>query len=176
MLDYELIDFLIKLALILNIVALSMSFLDDYLISKLFLRKSPLRKAKIIHFEHYELNRGHRDFSVVEYEDENGATNKVFVRRKKDDKVGAIITVVSNKYISVRPEIYKKMDVEMNVYIIAMLFFIVGPIIYLKSEFAMYLILQEVLIYLLILLSLFWGHIGLYYAEYKIIVHDYFKC
>ena len=168
------LDLPLMFVLIFYIVTLSMSFLEDYLISKLFLRKSPLRKAKIIYFEHYVPIRDHYDFSVVEYEEEKDVIKKVFVRRKKNDKVGDVITVVSNKYISVRPEIYKKMDMRMDVYIIGIIF-MVGSILYLKSDF-MYMTLQEILIYLLVLLAVFWGYIGLYYASYKIIVHDYFKC
>lgn len=175
MLDYELmIDFFIKLSLILDIVAMSISVLDDYIFLKLFLRKSPLRKAKIIDFKHYSSYRTENDFTVAEYEDENGATNKVFVRRKKSDKIGDVITVVSKNDITVRPEIYKKMDVKMGSYIMGIIF-MVGAILYLKSEFAMSMTLQEVLIYLLILLVVFWGTIGLLYASHQITVHDHFK-
>ena len=174
MLDYELmIDFFIKISLILVIVALSMSVLDDYIFFKLFLRKSPIRKAKIIYFEHYSWNRTHFDFAIAEYEDEKNTTNKIFVSRKKNDKIGDVITVVSNKYISVRPEIYKKMETKMGGYIFAIVL-MVGAILYVKSNF-MYMTLQEVLIYLLILIVVFWGYIGLYYADYIVIAHDYFK-
>ena len=173
MLDYDMIDFFIKLFLIWESLAMSMSFLDDYIFLKLFLKKSPLIKAKIIYFKHYSSYRTQLDFAVAEYEDENGATNKVFVRRKKSDKIGDVITVVSNKYITVRPEIYKKMDVKMATYIEGIIL-MMGAILYLKSEFALPMTLQEVLIYLLILLVVFWGTIGLQYVGYGS-AHDYFK-
>ena len=176
MLDYELIiDFFIKISLILDILTMSLSVLEDYIILKLFLRKNPIRKAKIIYFEHYSSYRMEIDFTVAEYEDEKSVINKVFVSRKKSDKIGDVITVVSNKYITVRPEIYKKMNVKMGAYIQGIIF-MVGAILYLNSEFALPMTLQEVLIYLLILLVVFWGYIGLHYVCYQKSIHDYFNC
>lgn len=168
------IDLLFVFVLLFNIVTLSMSVLDDYVISKLFLKKHSLRKGQIIYFNDYSWYKAHYDFSVVEYEEKENTTCKVFVRRKKDDKIGDVITIASNEFISLRPEVYKKMDTETYEYIYEM-FCIVISILYLKSEILSFITIKEFLVYLLVLIVLFFGYIGLYYLHYKIIVHSYFK-
>ena len=168
---HEMLDLLFKFILICNVVILGMSIFDDYFISKLFLKKSPLKKAKIVYFNDYSWNRDRFDFSVVEYMDEKNITYQYFVRRRKKDKIGDIITVVSNEFIAVRPEAYKKKDSKMYAWGI---FWIVVSMLYLIRWDCIYMTIQEILIYILVVIVLFFGYIGVDYLQYKIIVKDHF--
>lgn len=167
------LDILVIVVLWLNIVLFIMSFADDYLISKLFSKNLSQRKARIIYFDDFSWYKCDYDISVIEYEKWNGVINKGFVRRKGNDKIGNVITIASNDVFSVRPEVYKKMDMRDYEYIYEV-FGIVISIIYLKDRIC-FMTIKEVLIYLVILIILFFGYIGIYYLNYKNIINNCLK-